>query len=217
MRLRTGPLLLLIAGVQNSLASSDDEIKAREAVLIMLANMTKHNRSRWTVPCQPSARACLCSQGCPTSWLGCQPSFLCSVNATSSLLSATREPIPSRKVAILLYLTFLVKDVRHKYAAQPHKAYRREVRRINWFLHTARMRNTTLPICIVVAGDRNRTAEAIFERQGARILEAPFIASPPWVGVALLDPTDDCLHQREPHQAEPHGYVGDKPPASAAD
>eukprot|EP00966_Prymnesium_polylepis_P162669 3759438-Prymnesium_polylepis.1 len=122
------------------------------------SSAARPNRSRWLLQCRPSAQACLCSQGCPTSWLSCRPSWLCGANASSSELPP--EHPPTRNVAVLLYLTFRTADVRHKYAAKPWHAYRRELRRITWFLHTARRENVTLPIHVVVAGDRNVTAEA---------------------------------------------------------
>lgn len=92
-------------------------------------------------------------------------------------------PVPrerTQNVALLLYLTFSTKDVRHKYATQPWRAYKRELRRITWWLHTARRENVTLPIHVVVAGDRNRTAEAGLVQLGAHILEGSIIKAPSW-------------------------------------
>ncbi|KAL1522083.1 hypothetical protein AB1Y20_021726 [Prymnesium parvum] len=136
------------------------------------------NHSRWAIQCRPSADECLCSRGCPTSWLGCRPSRLCSVNGTG--LSTDTQIASSRKVSILLYLTFTTRDVRHRYAAQPYRAYKRELRRIMWFLHTARRENVSLPIHVVVAGDRNLTAEAELVQLGAHILETTMVQAPRW-------------------------------------
>ena len=165
--------------IAESAAASDAALEERVALL--RTNHTGTNRSRWAVPCRPSASACLCSQGCPTSWLGCRPSWLCAANVSSSAVPAPHRI--TQNVAVLLYLTFSMKDVRHKYAGNPWRAYKRELRRITWFLHTARRENVSLPIHIVVGGDRNLTAEAGLVELGARILETAMVAAPPWTSL----------------------------------
>lgn len=86
----------------------------------------------------------------------------------------------SRKVAILLFLTFKAKYVRNLYADRPVHAYMRELRRIQWFLRTARLKNVSLPIYVVVGGERNRTAEASLVELGAGILDTQLITPPIW-------------------------------------
>ena len=82
---------------------SDAAIAARVDQL-KFAVSHRGNHSRVAALCRPSAQACLCSQGCPTSWLSCRPSWLCGANASSS--EPPPERPPARNVAILLYLTF---------------------------------------------------------------------------------------------------------------
>lgn len=129
--------------------------------------------------CAPSASSCLCSDGCPTSWLGCRASSLCGLGENESI-AAMRKPA-LRRAALLLYLTFSPKLVRNAFLHQPKRAFDREVSRVSHFLRSARRVNTTLPIFVVVAADhRDRAAEAALEALGARVLPAPVVAPPRW-------------------------------------
>ena len=67
--------------------------------------------------CTPWAGACLCSDGCPTGWRGCKRSFLCG-NQSAGPLARAEEPAAGLRVAILVYLTFSVAEVRKKFAGE---------------------------------------------------------------------------------------------------
>ena len=127
-----------------------------------------------------TADACMCSDGCPSTW-GCQPSFFCS-NPGGVHSPIDRVSQLSRSVVpVLVYLTFKREYVRNKYVASPWKAYRREFNRVVHFLKTARDVNLSLPVYIVAGGYRNATAEAKLVQHGAKaVIEGPFIAPPRW-------------------------------------
>ena len=124
--------------------------------------------------CEPTAHGCSCSIGqCYTAWR-CQPSQLCK--SAKATLTTT---LP--KASILLFLTFNASLVRNKYRYKPQKAYRRELNRIKLFAASARRVQTTLDINVVVAGDRNQTAEAkLRDQHGIGIIATDYVHPPEW-------------------------------------
>ena len=126
-------------------------------------------------PCELRADACMCSNGCHST-------FECSASAFCSSSSGSRASTSS-DVAMLLFFHFNRSWVRRKYANVPWMAYTREINRITWLLRSARAVNTTLPIHIVVArgSERNATLERTFSQLGAAsTIESPAVVPPRW-------------------------------------
>ena len=83
-------------------------------------------------------------------------------------------------VAILVFLHFNATYVRLKHAHHPGIAYLREIHRLEWLLKSARDVKTRIPVHVVVAGDRNASAEAFLQSLGAQIIESPHVRPPRW-------------------------------------
>ena len=143
------------------------------------ANLSAHERDI----CAHRPDQCICSRGCQSSF-ACKPSILChNYIALPSTASHHRHGVAtnsSKSVPILLFLHFNRSHVRSKFQHAPWRAYERELRRIEWFVQSAQRVRTTLPIIVVVAGDRNATAEASLRAKGVAIIESPQIPPPPW-------------------------------------
>ena len=178
------------AAADGLLATGGTDVDAADAALKarveQLMGPRYHRRQRFAKPdarCKATLDGCLCASGCPTSWRGCRPSVLCN-RANASAVRVPDAAALSRK-AILLYATFKREHVRRKFNTSgmrftPDRAFRRERRRIEWFLHSARRVRTRLPIYVVVGGHRNASIEARFTALGARILPGPYIEPPAW-------------------------------------
>ena len=122
--------------------------------------------------CALEADGCMCSRGCQSTY-ACSPSALCS-------RPDARPSGAALKVPIVLFLQFNESLVRHKYAAHPTTAYRREFNRILWFVESARRVQTRMPLYVAVGGRRNHSAEAHLQRLGVGIVSLPFVAPPSW-------------------------------------
>ena len=122
--------------------------------------------------CKLEADGCMCSRGCQSTY-ACSPSALCS-------RTEVRASDATLKVPIVLFLQFNESLVRHKYAANPAIAYRREFNRILWFVESARRVQTRMPLYVAVGGRRNHSAEAHLQRLGVGIVSLPFVAPPLW-------------------------------------
>ena len=122
--------------------------------------------------CTLEADGCMCSRGCQSTY-ACSPSALCS-------RPEARPSGAALKVPIVLFLQFNESLVRHKYAAHPATAYRREFNRILWFVESARRVQTRMPLYVAVGGRRNHSAEAHLQRLGVGIVSLPFVAPPSW-------------------------------------
>jgi len=124
------------------IAHDVDAIDRRIALRIGELLGPAQNRGRRKGQRQPAchtgrANGCLCSNGCPTSWLRCRPSKLCNASAaalgappllpwpnvsdclTADNVIAEDHGVPRRTgdVAILLYLTFKSTTVRRRFMA----------------------------------------------------------------------------------------------------
>lgn len=122
--------------------------------------------------CTLEADGCMCSRGCQSTY-ACSPSALCS-------RPEARPSGVALKVPIVLFLQFNESLVRHKYAAHPATAYRREFNRILWFVESARRVQTRMPLYVAVGGRRNHSAEAHLQRLGVGIVSLPFVVPPSW-------------------------------------
>ena len=120
--------------------------------------------------CVLRANGCMCSSGCQSTF-ACRPSALCS-----QLAAGPR----SRDVPILMFLHFNRTHVRHKHSRRPMQAYEREVNRLVWLLRSAQRVGTSLPLHVVVAGDRNASAEDRLRQHGATITESTTVDAPRW-------------------------------------
>ena len=137
-------------------------------------NCTKLPTVTGKVPpeCTLEADGCMCSRGCQSTY-ACSPSALCS-------RPEARPSGTALKVPIVLFLQFNESLVRHKYAAHPATAYRREFNRILWFVESARRVQTRMPLYVAVGGRRNHSAEAHLQRLGVGIVSLPFVVPPSW-------------------------------------
>lgn len=131
------------------------------------------NRSESPPPeCELRADQCMCSAGC-SSTFACTPSRLCASK------SVQPEQVPG--TAMLIFLHFNRRFVRLKHATQPEVAYLREMHRIEWLLRSIRQVQTSLPVHVVVAGDRNASFERrLLELGVASIVESPAVPPPRW-------------------------------------
>ena len=127
-----------------------------------------------------TADACPCSlEGCQSLW-PCSPSRLCYQRDPPVDDDAAGTPQHER-VTFLFFLAFNASLVRNVFAAHPKRARDREVNRVLWFAHTARIVRTRLPIHAVVAGEPlDATHETRLRSVGVRLLTGPLIPTPAW-------------------------------------
>ena len=134
------------------------------------------NRSAPIPPqCELRASECMCSAGCQSTF-ACTPSHFCGRRHTLQQKAAV-EP----GTAILIFLHFNRSLVRLKHVGKTDMAFTREMHRIEWLLRSVRKVQTRLPVHIVVAGERNASAEANLVRLGATsIIETEAVPPPVW-------------------------------------
>ena len=125
--------------------------------------------------CRLRTSECMCSNGCQSTWQ-CKPSRMCGGDGSERLVSRAA----AAEVPLLLFLHFNRSQLRHRFAGRPMDAYAREARRIEWLIRSARLVNTSMPIHVVVGGDRSAEGEARLRRLGAQITPSAVVQPPRW-------------------------------------
>ena len=135
-----------------------------------------------------SAMACGCSKGACSTETKCLPSPMCTNPETALKVVKGDEFV--RRSAILLHLEYNSTLVRRAYFNKTDEvtgwpmAYLREYLRIENLVRSAAKVNTTLPIFVVVGGERFPTAEERLKLMGVQLIERPPLQKPkgtsPW-------------------------------------
>ena len=120
----------------------------------------------------------------PAFWTTARPMRAAAEAADAAAVASRSTDLLSAsdggRTTFLLFLAFNSSLVRNLFAKNPQRAREREVGRILWFAHTARMVSTRLPIHVVVAGERDPTSESRLKRAGLKLLDGPMVPTPQW-------------------------------------
>ena len=116
---------------------------------------------------------CLCSSGCTSPLWGCKPSHLCDASVV--------ERGDGRRTAIVVSLVFDSRFVRNRFRANATAAYLREYRRAQHMISSLRTVNTSLPIVVMVGGERRPELETqLAAKSNVRIRNVTFVRPPRW-------------------------------------
>lgn len=148
--------------------------------------------------CQRSANDCICGSvsynelqlrsgiGYNASWIPeglhqCVPTPLCHSNAAPAMhLQATLAT--SMRASIVLVMGFEFSNVRQMFAADPWGSYYSSMLAAIRLVLSLRRVQTTLPITLLVSGERKPEWESLLLKLGVNIIVGPTVPRPPWSG-----------------------------------